>query len=349
MNGLLAQSERWFEELVDAAAARVRGEISRGLGGWEAPWRLLHGLASIGSPGLQHAAQAALRDLASEVARAARDDPGRPAQPVWLPLLPQIAATGEVWEMHDVYGGRFAVIAAFSYPGGTDPSVFLYDIDACGAVELVHAGVFDDVAQAARAWREFAGDAAGAAQPTPVDTPERLHCLAHWDSGEDSLHGAESQSRIDNWYRARRRGHDVSDALGERGMPLPDSELTHGGDMAALGEAFTSWYVRRHGGAEPDAGGVEALTEELFDWLLPGTEHVVSPHRVAGLRHTVFHTWVDDAATAAAQELFPEWVRWNGERSGLPGHLLDRAVAVAAGAPRTERDCPGAGLETTAI
>lgn len=81
---------------------------------------------------------------------------------------------------------------------------------------------------------------------------------------------------------------------------------------------------------------------------LVGSGRVVSPHRVAGLRHAVFHTWIDDAVTAAAQELFPEWVRWNGERSGLPEHLLDHAVAVAAGAPRTERDCPGAGIETTA-
>lgn len=120
--------------------------------------------------------------------------------------------------------------------------------------------------------------------------------------------------------------------------------------MAPLGEAFTSWYALRHGGAEPDAGGVEALTEELFDFLLPGTEHVVSAHRVAGFRQAVFDGWIDDAATAAAQELFPEWVRWNGECSGLPEHLIDHAVAVATGSvPYTEQDCPGASLETTAI
>jgi hypothetical protein len=75
---------------------------------------------------------------------------------------------------------------------------------------------------------------------------------------------------------------------------------------------------------------------------------VVSPHRVAGFRHTLWHTWVDDAVTTSAVELFPEWVRWHGECSGLPQHLLDHAIAVAAGAPRTEQDCPGTRFETTA-
>jgi hypothetical protein len=38
--------------------------------------------------------------------------------------------------------------------------VFLFDIDACGFIEIVHAGVFDDVAQAATAWRALVGDTA---------------------------------------------------------------------------------------------------------------------------------------------------------------------------------------------
>ena len=81
-------------------------------------------------------------------------------QPDWLPLLPKIAAAGDVLEMHDAYGTRFAVIARFRYPGAVDEHMFLFDIDACGEIVLAGAGVFDDVEQAANAWREPLGEAA---------------------------------------------------------------------------------------------------------------------------------------------------------------------------------------------
>ncbi|HET9975700.1 MAG TPA: hypothetical protein VFQ68_46270 [Streptosporangiaceae bacterium] len=42
--------EWWFQELVRAAADRVEAEAAGEDGGWQAPWRLLHGLAAIGSP-----------------------------------------------------------------------------------------------------------------------------------------------------------------------------------------------------------------------------------------------------------------------------------------------------------
>jgi hypothetical protein len=54
-------------------------------------------------------------------------------------------------------GARIALIAGFSSPEGVDRSVFLFDIDACGFVEIVHAGVFDHVQKAATAWRALVG------------------------------------------------------------------------------------------------------------------------------------------------------------------------------------------------
>jgi hypothetical protein len=41
--------------------------------------------------------------------------------------------------------------------------------------------------------------------------------------------------------------------------------------------------------------------------------------------------FIDDPVTAAAKALLPEWVRWNGEKSGLPGPLVDRSVTAASG------------------
>src|SRR5262249_24688349 len=41
----------WFEDLVGVLAGRVEQEPAGGGRGWHAPWWLLHGMASIGSPG----------------------------------------------------------------------------------------------------------------------------------------------------------------------------------------------------------------------------------------------------------------------------------------------------------
>ena len=125
----------WFEELTEAATARIREEVSSRTNGSEPLWRLLHGLTSIGSPALQSIAQKALDRAKKEL----RGDATLRQQPDWVRHLARITATGEVWEMRDAYGTRIALIAGFSYPDGVDRSVFLFDIDACGFVEIVHA------------------------------------------------------------------------------------------------------------------------------------------------------------------------------------------------------------------
>src|SRR5215212_7621857 len=205
----------WFERLIELAVARIRVEASHA-DGWQAPWWLLHGLTSVGPPALAAAAQTALGRARKELAKDAYQ-----SQPKWLRLLPRISATGEVWQMRDVYGARFAVIAGFTYPDGTDRSVFLFDIDACGLVDLVGAGVFDDVDQAAVVWRATVGDAADHAHPTPVVTGDQLSCLVHCQTGEDMVKGMEPRAVMDNWFRARRRTHDLVRALRRRGMTLP--------------------------------------------------------------------------------------------------------------------------------
>ena len=327
----------WFEELTEAAAARIREEVGNRDGAWEPLWRLLHGLTSIGSPALRSIARVALGRVKKELwgAAAVRQ------QPDWLRQLARIRATGEVWEMRDAYGTRIALIAGFSYPDGVDRSVFLFDIDACGIIEIVHAGVFDDVQQAATAWRGRVGDTAESARPERVETAERLLCLAHCDSGEEMLRGSESRTVLDNWFRARRRIHDLADALRRRGMSLPAARsLYHDLDTDPMVEAFTGWYVRRHG-AEPDPEVVGALAEEWMEGALPDTWHSASPHRVE-FQLTLINDWIpDDPITVAVKALLPEWVRWHGEQAGLPEHLVDRGVAVAAGGVRAASECAG--------
>jgi hypothetical protein len=316
-----------FQDLAESAAARVRDEASRPDGAWEGPWRLLHGLTSIGSRSLLSVAQDALAVAAEGLPAGAAA-----GQPEWLAQLPFIAATGEAWEMHDAYGTRFAVIAGFCYPGGADESVFLFDIDACGDICLVGAGVFDDVDQAAAAWRAAQDDAAADARPSLVETAERLNCLAYLDPGEEMLLGSEPRAVMDNWFRADRRTHDLAEMLDKRGMPLPEPKsLYHGIDMTPMEAAFTGWYERRHGSA-PDPEVVGAVAEEWLEGALPGTWHAVSPHRAA-YQLSLISDWIPgEPGTAAAKALLPEWVRWNGEQAGLAEHLIDRAAAAAAGA-----------------
>src|SRR5262249_48315995 len=61
----------WFEELTEAAMARIREEAGSRGGTWEPAWRLLHGLTSIGSPALRSRAQQALGSAKKELRREA--------------------------------------------------------------------------------------------------------------------------------------------------------------------------------------------------------------------------------------------------------------------------------------
>ena len=65
----------WFEELTEAAAARIREEVGNRDGAWEPLWRLLHGLTSIGSPALRSIARMALGRVKKELRGAAAGAP----------------------------------------------------------------------------------------------------------------------------------------------------------------------------------------------------------------------------------------------------------------------------------
>ena len=329
----------FFEELAEAAADQILDEAARQDDSWQAKHRFLHGLTSISSPGLRSLAEKAL----------ARVRKGLPAdaqarQPEWLRLLPKITPTGEVWEMHDVYGTRFGVIAGFRYPGGTDPSVFLFDVDACEFVRLVNAGVFDDMEQAAAAWQEFAGEAAANALPSPVETADRLYCLVHLELEGELLDGSEPRAVMDNWFRANRRHIDLADVLRRRGMPLPEAKsLYHDLDTAQMAEQFAVWHLREHG-SRPDPEAAEVLAEIWLEGALPGTRHAASPHRARSRLDQLNEDFVDDPVITGAKLLLPEWVRWHGEESRLPENFLERSVAAASG----ERHPPAGDAAETA-
>jgi hypothetical protein len=337
-NGRGLRFGAWAQELIAAAADRVRDAAGTDRP-WLGAWYLLHALTSIGTAPLAALAGDALADL----------HPLLPADcestaPRWLSAMATVTATGQVWHMRDGYGGRIALIAGFEYPEPAQRYVYLLDFDACGIICLAHAGVFDDVDQAAAAWRSQLGEPAGATGPRPVRDADDLHCLVHWDTGELYLRGDETRAVMDNWYRAPRRADDLLAALHRHGIPVPKAHsLYRDVDIAPAVNAFTEWYAVRHG-TKPDQEPTEALAAEWLQGALPGTAHVVSPHRVE-FQLQLISDWIQDPVTDAVKALLPEWVCWNGEESGIPERLVEAAVAVAAGGsvvPSVGRSCPAA-------
>lgn len=308
----------WFEELVAAAAARV--ESAADVDALAAVHRLLHGLASIGSPALSSPALRPLRRAATVLGERV---------PGWLRGIPKVSATGEVVRMRDVYGTRSAVIAGFEHRGERDPSVFLFDIDASGFIEVVGSGVHTDVEQAARAWRAAVGDAADGAVVEPVERSDDLLPLAHADVGDEMRLMEPARPVLDNWFRANRRIHDLVPALRRRGTPLPTAySLYHDLDPLLMTSEFSTWHAERHGG-EPDPEVAEALAAEWMEGALPQDWFAASPERVRH-RYNLIGDWIpDDPVTRGVMAMMPEWVRWLGERAGLDDRFRDRALAVA--------------------
>ena len=312
----------WFAELTNATHNRLDQAV--GSGEWRSSYWLLHGLAAIAPPAL-------VPTLPSRgFVKSLRADP---APPSWLFDATRIAATGEVWRMRDTYGTRYAVIAGFGYPRGTGQHVLLLDIDTSGFIVLADVGVFDDVQQAATAWRDAVGNSAQTAQPEPVTDPDQLLCLVQLDpADEGGVRGDEPRSVIDNWFRSDRRIRELHDGMRKRRRPLPTARnLYRNLDIAVMTRPFTEWCAAT-GAAEPDPEAVDALAGEWMEGALPETWFSVSPRRVE-FQLELVGDWITDEVTTEVLNLMPAWVCWLGERGGLPAHLRERVIAAAT--PRT--------------
>jgi hypothetical protein len=87
--------DRWFIELVSATESRVREKADGGA--WEAPFRLLHGLAAIGTPGAAQTALAAANRLRKLIDRVPGQDPG----PHWPLDVRRLRADGDIVRLRD--------------------------------------------------------------------------------------------------------------------------------------------------------------------------------------------------------------------------------------------------------
>lgn len=305
----------WAREVADRAAERVLAHSEDlSTGAWKGPWRLLHGMLSIGGPELASAAESAIGRCAGALGAAGE-------VPSWLAVLGGVAPTGELWSLRDAHGTRGAVIAAYAYPGGLDRSVFLFDYDVTDfAVEFPAPGAFPDVASAEAAWRASTGE-----QAVPLVEGAPPEVLAIVLAGStvlvDSVIGVETDQALRNWYRAQRRAHDLIALVRDRGTTLPDP-LPVEQQAVRLAEEFTTWHHTRHGAA-PDAETVETLALDWVEKTAEGTHALVSPRRVACVRESIQADWGADAPTTLAElSLLPDWAGWLAERAGLAEELV---------------------------
>lgn len=279
-------------------------------------WLLLHGMSAIAPPGFTSFVRAAV----SKLRKALRSEP----LPDWPQQAAKVKATGEVWELQDVYGTHLGVLAGFTYPGGADPTVYLFEIDTSWIPRLSGGGVYESLEQAAEAWRKRFGEQAGPAVPEPVTDPRRLEGLVNRSL---EIMGDESRMTLDNWYRAERRYLALDTALKNQGMRLPPSlDLFGDIDPTVMTTPFRTWHLQTFGN-EPDDFVMTELAVEWMEGLIPATWFAVSPDRIGHVR-ALIGDWVDDAVKPAAQALLPSWVRWLGERASLPAPLVERMVAM---------------------
>ncbi|GGP44633.1 hypothetical protein [Saccharothrix coeruleofusca] len=315
------QFREWVDTLVTLAVDRVVEEAERPeAGAWKGPWRLLNGLLSI----LPHEATARAREAVELCA--ARLGPLAEV-PSWLDLMPRVRATGRRWRLRDAYGTRRAVIAEYTYPDHTDPSVFLFDYDVSEFVDLVSPGVFDELDAAVAAWRAEVGDTAEHAVPAEVEESD-LAPLAQLALEESFVVGDESREVFDNWFRARRRFEDLATALADRGLDVPrPPDWSQRFDLAEMAAPFTAWHRQTHG-EDPDPELVDAIAEHWMETTLPESRYLISPRRVVMIRREMPHSLRLNPDAPQVQRMLPRWVRWLGQRAGLPEHLVEQAVAA---------------------
>jgi hypothetical protein len=301
------QFDRWFDEVVTAAARQAPRRGS-------ALWRLLGGLGSI-------CPAPTLPSVLAAASRAGSTDAD------WVVTAHHVRATGDVWWLRDVYGTRFGVIASFVRADGPRPMYFLFDIDASCSVVLVGCDLFGGLGEAVAAWRSLVGDSADGVLPRTVSSADDLVCLVQCELDTRAPEGIESRATLRDWYRATRRFQDLADTVLGLGMPLPPPRFLHDVDPGPMAAEFVGWWFERHGELL-DPTVVSALAEEWMAGVLPGTWHSVSPDRVEFKRQLIDDWIPDDPTTVAVKALLPDWVRWHGEVTGLPDHLIGRALAI---------------------
>jgi hypothetical protein len=349
LNSLLTglHPSQWLRALAEETGAALRASVADGTGDWRQLWALLYGLALAVPPGDSESDTA---KLAREIFPAIKDpyetvlaETGSAAKLLAdRGLAPGIGlpadgsrATADPLIAHDAYGSRFLLIAPFGYDREEPDHWYAWDIDSCWILNAVGAGVFDSAQTALAEWQHAAGSAAATAlSPSTPETTARLlaHCL---ETGpmSDMLEGTEPRELIWEYYRLRRRAHDLVGSAGAGAWTAAASVAAArvGGDPGPAREAFLGWYAARHHDVPQDtADAVDTILEE---WGPRGglgelSRYACSPHRIEMTARLIRDGYVRSYANAALR-LLPEWTQWCIGQSGLAGDFAARSRAAA--------------------
>jgi hypothetical protein len=166
-----------------------------------------------------------------------------------------------------------------------------------------------------------------------VDAALLADLLPRVSGVEQGVIGGESRRRMDNYYRAPRRGDDLAAALAAAGRPLPAEtrwlrDIRRGVPAEPFIADFRAWCAA-DGQAVPDGDAVRALAEEWLEGTLEETRLSCSPHRIRALQSRIGIEWPRDPLTELVAALLPEWTRWCAQRTGLDPELAARSVAAA--------------------
>jgi hypothetical protein len=335
---------QWLRTLAEETGATLRADLLVDDGGWQQLWALLCGLALTVPPG----------DTESETALLAREtfpdikDPyettiaeagmaaklladrglasgiGNPADG-WRPA-------GEPLVARDAYGGRFLLVAPFSYGQDWDQETpdhwYAWDIDSCWIDVVVSAGVFGSAEDALREWRDAVGAAASGVTLSPSAPETTAGLLAPClETGpfSDMLQGSEPRELIREYYRLRRRARDLVAAIGSPAVRAGTVPF----DAGSIPEAFLGWYAAQGG----DLPATEDVGTILDVWGPPKPldERLVyacSPHRIEMTAHLIRDGYFAEHANAALR-LLPRWTQWCIEQGGLDGDLAARSRGTA--------------------
>jgi hypothetical protein len=244
----------------------------------------------------------------------------------------------------DTYGSRFLLTAPFSYDGGAPDHWYAWGIDVCRIDVVVGAGAFASAEDALREWRDAVGPMASAAALSPCAAGMTARLLApSLQTGvlADLLQGHEPRELIREYYRQRRRAHDLAvSADADAGSSPFDAGQAH--------DAFLDWYATRHD--DVPAATTEAAGTILAEWdhMRIWTSIRSTPARriVSRWRRTRSAKALSPTTPTWRSALLPEWTQWCIEKSELGGAAADRSREAACSAASTlvedEDDRPAA-------
>ncbi|GAB4085710.1 hypothetical protein GCM10028784_23400 [Myceligenerans cantabricum] len=317
--------DMFFEEFSAELIERTAADLQDGVGDPERLARLLYGLCAMALP--DDAEEIWARYLAA--VGASRSFPAAP----WLLSKPELRATGRLWRAMDEIGGARRVVFA-ELEWARDTFVYAWDIDVCDHPLPLNAGVFDDVEQAHAAWQAWVGPVARDARPERVDDVPWGHLYRESFMG---LRGDETRSLMDNWHLTQRAAQLVGSRLGTS----PEDERADWRDALV---DFVAWCEAERGRplTADERDVTEAFVEYWCDLIPRDTWGVISPHRIVWNRGAITD-WFDDEWYPKVLTVLPDWIRYQGHRTGATEAHVERALTFAHGEGRREaQDCPGA-------